>query len=516
LGLAVKLISPEVRKAIGKIKRIAFDSPALAVNSGEGGGGIISGILGIFGKIAGFVFQGLAKLGSWLIRQIPAVLRLVSGAIDFVMNFDWNASDQELADTIKERNLAVWAQLGGVAGQTVGWVASLTVGAGVSMAMPVFGSRALASLVVSNVGEEAIQEISASIRSAVSSIVENSAANVATIAYMYGRSLIKRLPENVLSSVVGDKGAKFIREKWGAEGGQSWTIAGWRDKQIEKIESPTIKAFLENFVEEAWDGFNEGLFLVADELDSAIGAQMIAREPGRVEGIELTPDREAPQERVRIYGTPQTIEVVTHQVLANSQIIGNRDVGYVGALQEEGIWIPEHQRRRLTLISYSVKQPPWTVSSTEYRSVRAVKKQVSIPNPKTGLTWSQVKQALGGAGGYESGGYYATARMSSRRKMTVYGGSESSAEQLLKELALLSEDRIQNISVGYRSMVGQRQLSASQQRIRVYPAYAITARLRQTEREEGRLLTEGYSYAEDRKRVELWRDREPADSDLFS
>jgi len=65
-------------------------------------------------------------------------------------------------------------------------------------------------------------------------------------------------------------------------------------------------------------------------------------------------------------------------------------------------------------------------------------------------------------------------------------------------------------------MLGQRRVTADSQRVRVYPAYAITARLRQTEREEGRLLTEGYSYAEDRKRIELWREREPEDSDLFS
>jgi hypothetical protein len=514
MGLIVKLTSPEVRAAIGKIKRIVFDSPALAV--GSGGGGIISTILGLFGKVVGFVFKGLAKLGSWLIRQIPKVLRLLTGGIDFIMNFDWNASDSELAATINQRNLAVWSQLGGVAGQTVGWVASLAVGAGVSLAMPVFGSRALASLVVSNVGDEAIDEIEGSIRAAIGSLVGNTSANIATLAYMYGRSMIKRLSAGALSGVVGDKGAKFIKEKWGAEGGQSWTIAGWRDQEIEKLESPTVQTFLESFVEESWDAFSEGMFLVADELDSALSAQLVGREPDPVDAIELYPDREVGRERVRIYGSAATIETVAQQTLAQAQVLGNRDVGYVGALQEEGIWIPEHQRRRLTLVCYSVKEPPWTVASERFRSVRAIKKQISIPNPRTGLTWAEVKSALGGSSGFESGGYYAVGRMLSRRKMTVYGASSSSAEMLLKELAKLSSDEIQNISVGVRTQLGQQRVTAESQRVRVYPAYAITARLRQTEREEGRLLTEGYSYAEDRRRVELWREREPEDSSLFS
>jgi hypothetical protein len=513
MGLrALRLPSRAARRSIAPNGRtIATSSPTIPGTASSGGG-----LTGFFSNITGFLIRSFSKLGDTLLKSLGAILRFLVGRFEAIGNFDFQASDEELLADIKSRNDRVYGIMGGLIGRGVGSVVAISIGVGISFAVPVIGGRALAASMLASVSKEMLEDYWGELRNAGQQIAELKAANAMARVYMKGRSFIKALPKSVLTGLVGEKNADFIKTKWGAKEAEPWTIVKYRDEKIEQIKHPGWRQFWEEFVDEGWDAFSEGLFLVAGELDDAANAHLLARQTQQLEGIELTPDREQPRETVRIYGTPAEIAQQTQQIMATHTVIGNRDVGYVGALQEEGIWIPEHQRRRLTLVSYSVKQPPWTVSSTEYRSVRAVKKQVSIPNPKTGLTWSQVKQALGGTGGYESGGYYATARMSSRRKMTVYGGSESSAEQLLKELALLSEDRIQNISVGYRSMVGQRQLSASQQRVRVYPAYAITARLRQTESEEGRLLTEGYSYAEDRKRVELWREREPADSDLFS
>jgi hypothetical protein len=437
--------------------------------------------------------------------------------MEAIGNFDFQASDAELLADIKSRNDRIYGIMGGLIGRGVGSVVAISIGVGISFAIPVIGGRALATSMLTSVSAEALEDYWGEIRAAKDEILAIKAQNIMARIYMMGRGFIKALPQQLLTSLVGEKASDFIKKQWGAKEAEPWTIVKFRDETIEKIKHNGWRQFWEEFVDEGWDAFSESMFLVAGELDDSINAHLVARDDdAEPEGIELTPDRESPRETVRIYGTPAEITQQVQTVMATHRVIGNRDVGYVGALQEEGIWIPEHQRRRLTLVSYSVKSPPWTAPSETYRSVRAVKKQVSIPNPRASLTWSEVKQALGGSGGYGSGAYYAVGRMSSRRKMTVYGSSESSAEQLLKDLAALSEDSIQNISVGVRTMIGRRQVSASAQNVRVYPAYAITARLRQTEREEGRLLTEGYSYAEDRKRVELWREREPEDSSLFS
>ena len=122
---------------------------------------------------------------------------------------------------------------------------------------------------------------------------------------------------------------------------------------------------------------------------------------------------------------------------------------------------------------------------------------------------------MGGAGGFDSGVAHATARLSSRRKMTVKGATEDLAVQRLEALAALSEDTILNINVGETRKFASRDVPLRLRRIRVYPALAYTVSLTLTTEEEGRLVSEGLSYVQSEDKIEMWRDEAPENVQFF-
>ncbi|MGD1901603.1 MAG: hypothetical protein ACFB9N_05130 [Geitlerinemataceae cyanobacterium] len=507
--------SRKIRQALSDgngLKTIEFTPPVL---KGNEQGGLLGRISGFFGRVVGFLGRALSGLANWLMRGAGAILRGLVSALDFLANFDWQASDDEIKQAIQARNDATLSLVGGLAGRGLGWGASILLGAGVSMVVPVIGGRALATSILQSSGSEALEELWGETKATLRGIGFLQGSNAAARAYMAGRAFIKRLPQGALESVLGERGARFVKQSWGAKGADSWTIASWRDRRIEKIRSNGWRGFWESLVEEGWDALSEGTFIVSADIDDAVNSHLAAQSTAPDRAIEIQPDREAPDESIRVYGTPREVTSIVHGAMATAQLLGNRDVGYVGNVEGEGLWTPEHQRRRLTLFYYSVPKPPWTQASADFRSIRAIKRQVAIPNPRRNISWQEVKTAMGGAGGFDSGVAHATARLSSRRKMTVKGATEDLAVQRLEALAALSEDTILNINVGETRKFASRDVPLRLRRIRVYPALAYTVSLTLTTEEEGRLVSEGLSYVQSEDKIEMWRDEAPENVQFF-
>lgn len=500
-----------VQRILGSlVTKLLFSSSSLSESSQSGGGFWQRAMNAIRQLVLGKFLRSRAVI--WAVRQLLPT-------IEFLANFNWNATDKEIQAAIDARNAQLGGVFGSAVGSTLGWTLSIALGGGASFSIPVIGGRDLMKQVMSNLTQEAVQSLVSEYKNVLQQTVNIAAMNLIAKGYMAARGAIKKMPN--LEALFGEKGAKWVRQDWGKEGGEEISFVKWRDDKIESIKSPFWQSFAEEAVDSFWDSFSEGVYLVADELDSALNAAIAAQnemERNRTMAIELVPDRDNPREKFVLSGkTTAEIRDKTETALQTYSLVHNRDVGYVGVTQDEGLWMPEYQRQRLTLISYSVKAPPWNEPNPNGSgTVRAAKRQINIPNPKRSITWDQVKLALGGASGYDSGAYYAVGRLNSRRKIVVYGATESEARSVLESVAELSEDRIMNITIGSRDRFGGRQVMPSQLRKRVYPAYAITAKLRLSTAEEGRIITEGLSYAEDRDRVELWRSTKPENANFFS
>lgn len=463
------------------------------------------GALGFFEKIwspikalAGFVgglIKGIAfsatKIWSWVINAITALKA-----------FNWNATDSQLEASLKAQNVALASAWGGVLGQGAGWLVGIGIGYGVAYLCPVIGGAALARLIASKAGKEAVEELLPLFRNALTQTATVIGRNVLVNGYIQYRKMLKAAPTRVLERIFGKDTAKFIKNVWGGEGGPDMSFNVQMDEAIESIKNDYLKAFLEEFFDEAWDGFTEAGFVIAHEIDEAYAQYNRAQEKalGPERTIEITPDVQADDEKLRMIEVPQKLAVpVIQQTLNTHRLLYNRDVGEIVG-QPYGEWLKARpQLRMLTIVFRSRPRPPWR----EVNGGRCREACYTIPDVKRGLTWQDIKRV---ATPFTWGKYRATANLDNRRQMVVYGASETEARKKLLQLAQLSDAKIMTLSIAEQELRPQK---LKKEPTMLYPAYGtILARLNSLDG-QGRTMLDNRTYAEDVVRFPLWVPKEP-------
>lgn len=490
------------------LRRIQFDTTLPGV---EGSGGWISGLLDfgkrLFGRGFGFIKWLVSSIASF---NFSAVQSAIMSSLEELSQFNWNITDEEIKQQIKALNDETWGVWGDLVGQGLGWVSSIVIGAGVSVAIPVIGGRALLAAVAGKVGSEAVQELAAGLKGAVQQQIDIEKRKKILQTYMNIRSFLK---SKDLGGLIGPEAAKWVKDKWGVKGQPEITFVKKRDEAINKIKHTGHKQFVENLIDGWWESLNQGTVIVAQELDDAWQAAVAAQRQalGEPRAIEIQPDDRNPDEKMLLSGTERSLVPAIFTTLNIHKSIHNRDVGQVGAVLPEGIWIPEYARRRLTLVFFSVPRPPWKTAD----GLRPRKAEYNIPNPRPGLTWQQIKTACGGANGYTWGEWYAVGRTAARRKMVVYASTEAGAVVQLESLASLSADNLLTVRTGRmaRALKPEMRKRSTQ----MYPAYLWSAKLTMTAAEERRFNLEGQQYAEERTKILLWTEEAPFNADqIFS
>jgi hypothetical protein len=411
------------------------------VNADDGeGGGLLQRIWGGLTKLAGFASS--VVFGDKEI-SFSAIWGWITNKLQELWYFDWNQSDEELKQSIQSYNIQIASTWGGVVGQGLGYVASIGLGAGVSLFIPVIGGKALAASILASSGKEALEELAGSIWAAIGITVNATIAKTLLGAYINFRSWLKNQPKEVLGKWLPDKAVNWIKNEWGNKDAPELSFASIVDAKVEQIKNPITRAFVEELLEESWDGFVEGGYMVTGEMDAALARYRAASQQERSRVIEVQPDRENPDERLVFYGDDRDLIPAVQTSLNVYQLIHSRDIGFMDEALEI-IPAPIRQGRTLKIYLYNQPRPPF-VREGKSRRLR----KIAIPNPKPSLTWKDIKNACGAESGLTFGSkYYATARMESRRKMVVYGSSEEEAIANLRRLADLSESEILDIRPG--------------------------------------------------------------------
>lgn len=216
-------------------------------------------------------------------------------------------------------------------------------------------------------------------------------------------------------------------------------------------------------------------------------------------------------ERIVLKGSSALLKPLITEILAFHQIIRDKDIGeFVGQT------MPEHVRAapqalKLKVLFYSVESPPW-------RAVNLVKATYNVPFiNRAKMDWTSIKNACGGANGYEWGRFRCTANISDSngniRQMQVYGGSESEAETRLRALMVLSEGQIITLTPAEEKKVGKRATDKQmyKETTRIYPAYATIVHSEKIITESHNATLNG-NYYRSRGRVPLWTATEPPDA----
>jgi hypothetical protein len=446
-------------------------------------------------RFVGFLISGAVQLLSFSWTKLWG---WIVGGVTFITNFNWNITDEDINQQIE----GLWNSFGGIlgsaAGRAIGWIGCGLVPAAAIMTF----NESLATHLLKEVGEQAIDEM----LDAAAEVVQAGFRMGVQTSFLWLYKNVRRAlkdPSNPFGMALrGIVGGKTVDE-WGK--GESWTIASSIENAIESIPN----AFLKNFVEEAWEEGTEACieagYAIAGGIDAFLAEQAIANSNvlGTERIVEITPDRTVPEERIVLSGREAVLGPNIVSVLATHQMFRNRDVGVLinGSPTDQYIR-PGVVERRMIIEFKEKPTPPWVMPDGK----RARKRQITIFDIKRGLTWEEVKLA---AKPYSSGGILVTAQLDNKQQMQANGATANSALRKIEELLKLSTAELLPNGIresGYVEPTSRRQALP----YIVYPSKAVLVWKKKSTDLSGREDLTGTLWDEQVIEFDLWPENEPA------
>lgn len=333
---------------------------------------------------------------SFLLDKVNAEIpytKVFSGFVSAgqrISNFDFNKTDEQLKEELKNYNIVLASSLGALAGRSIGKGLAIG-GAGLAgITVPKISSTALAKRLVEASTENAKEEILEEVQN-VFNVTKSLIGNRILIeGYMKFRSFLKKQPIFVLERFFEPEIADYIKNKWGAEGSEPLILSETIEEKIESISNPMIRAFVEEGTEEFFDSFIESGFIIAQELDTAF-AEFQLKSSQAEQTIEIQTIADEPNsEKLIVSGTEQDNLIDTAQVALNNwRILQSRDVGHIVTRSVEVIR-NNPQGRRLEITYRSKPFPPFVNEDGS----PALEATLSIPNVKRFLSFDQIKRTL--------------------------------------------------------------------------------------------------------------------------
>jgi hypothetical protein len=473
-----------------------------------------------FTKILKSIWGGLTSFSGWIIGSIEGVgfsfvgiLSWFRAAAGFIFNFNWNITDQQIDQQLRQMQLALVGQMGETAGNFIGF---LVCGAIPGLILMKF-NKPLAAYVLKEVGEEAFDELMGNFRVILQQSARTAAAFVFYGAFKSSRKMIKNFFNNPNSaqsraarSLFGNNFNKII-EAWGSPTAKPWSFRIAIEEAIESIQDDFVREFVENFYEGFLEGCDEAGFVVAQSLDSWFAEQRLAKPLllGDETVLEVTPNREAEKERILVAGPQELIKPQLVNIITQHQLIDNRDIGqFVGEIHRESVAKNFMQGIAIKVNLRGEKQPPFRTSQ---------RVSYTIPDVKVSkLDWNVIKLACGGENGYMWGRFFANIRFKENGipLLRVYGATGSEAEDRAKAFIELTDLELASLTITEEKKEGKRreyEKTLYKESTRVYPAFlTIVNREKVLLEDQGKATLTGV-YRERRFRVPLWTNEEPPD-----
>lgn len=392
-------------------------------NEQDGEGNIISRIWNFAKAVAGFAFKDVL---GFVLRtlNLSAIWGKLVNSLQFAINFNFGASDSQLEAQLRGQWNAYAGQFGGLVGSSLGWVLCGVVPGAIIFKF----NSAMGAHVLKEVGEEALDEISAN----VAFLAQTGTRNLARAGFIRQFKNLRRWVNRPDSPVYGLLPSSLI-EAW--ETGKSWTIAQQIEEKIESIPNQALENFVEEVWEEAGDSCIEAGYVVAGALDTWMAEQ---RRTGSEQVLEVTPNREYPSEKFLLAGPENELRTTLPQTIANYELIDQRDIGVVSTLDPAQMFVKAMPLELYCRIEFRSDRgnegprPSYQISSVKRTRIN---------------DYAFIRSICGGGNGYLWGKWKAIAQMNDGHTITSYAASEALAENRVRDLAKLSDAEIQTINV---------------------------------------------------------------------
>ncbi len=457
-------------------------------------------------------------LTSWIVKAVQflsfsatTIWSWLVSAIEQIKAFNWNETDENLSASMASAEVQLAGLWGGVFGNAFGGLIAVAVGYGVGLAIPVIGGPLLARTIAVEVGKDRLEEFLGLLRNALVTTVAVYAKQAPVRLYMGYRNFLKNVPFGKLAEFYGEETANFIKNEWGAKGAPRLSFNSKMDESVESIKDPRLQAFVEEFLEEAWDSFIEGGYIAAQTIDDFWVQQKAQNKQllGDNKTVVLQPDIDNDNEKIVFQNIPEKLAMpAIQQTINTARLLHNKDVGLIVAqdLQESIIAKPQSLRIIITLTSE--KSPPWRNQGANQKFTKV---QVAIPDVKVSkLDWETIKLVCG-INGYNWGRFKAIAKLDNGREMSLYGGTEEEAMNQLEKFLTLTTANVTGMTVSEEQKKGQRLINQNMYKTstRIYPAFFIVInRASLLDYEQGHPSLKG-NFKDRKVKIDLWTVTKP-------
>jgi hypothetical protein len=461
----------------------------------------------ILKALIGFGFS-LARLAGWLISGINAL-----------WNFNWNTTDEQFDAQFDSLKLQFVGQLGETVGSVMGYTAC---GILPSLFMMAFNKQ-LGYYMLEKVAEEMFEELMGNLYTLTMQIFTAGLKKLSQEAFKSVRRFIKNQAKNPNSSVslLGKKifGTRFdsMVKAWGEKNSKPWSFNTYFEEQIEGIEDPYEQEYQEEFWEAAFESCQEAFMIIASSADQWLLQNRNAKTGllGNQETVEIILDRnienEPYKETILLSGREELLKPTIVQTLANRQLLEHKDVGVIigEAINKYAKKIPSEFQVRIY----------WS-SRKDGGKTGEVYTYTTLSNfDKAKLNdWAKIKKLAGGDNGRTYGNVTIKALCDDGSKITVKVQTEEQGKDLIKDLATLTNNKIQwetsnqkikkegELAIKYDDDWIEPSITVYPAKIVIFNKYRITNQLNTGE--TGKIDHKG-EYITRQIELPLWTDSEP-------
>lgn len=248
-------------------------------------------------------YNGIERFGQSLMRSALNFLgnvlkfswsglwgQITRGGL-FLINFNWNITDTQIDEQIKQAEIALASARGSLAGTSLGFA---VCGLIPTATIAVF-NEPLALYMMKELGEEAADEISSTLASLVSLQLQQTIRRGFFALFKNYRTLFRGAAIGFAQILVG---AGVLTQdsvdKANKKRNEPWSIANALEDSIESIKDPIQQAYAEEFWDEFQDSCIEAGFVVAGAADSYFAMQKLANASilGTERIVEIQPIRD--------------------------------------------------------------------------------------------------------------------------------------------------------------------------------------------------------------------------------
>ena len=236
--------------------------------------GVFKGIIKIFGFLLGAVLKLVGEFFSW---SISTLFGWIIAGVQFIWNFNWNVTDQEIENNIKGMFNSLIALTADTVGTALGYFAcGLIPGTGILVINEAAGAYALKEL-----GKEAADEFFTRLGQIINLGVRGAFSTAAQLIY---KNKLREVIQNILDE------SSFAR--WvGYNRKEPFSFATAYENLLEKIPGEELRTATENLFDGFFDGCEEAFYVLGTGLDEYL---MMLRNKESFEGTTYYYELEVP------------------------------------------------------------------------------------------------------------------------------------------------------------------------------------------------------------------------------